>query len=71
MTYTKKFLQTMSVSLGFGGKINETVLKKVAEAIANEMTRADLLGSVNYEAFLEEKNEKQTSDPSLGQHKTS
>ena len=71
MSYTKRFIEEVSIGMGFGGKINDIVLKRASEVLADSIDSVHNLTELYENLKMEHENETQTSDSKLASRKTS
>ena len=72
MSYTKRFLEKVSIDMGFGGKINDIVLKKASELLADGIDSVQSITELYENLKTEHENdETPTSDSSMDSRETS
>lgn len=71
MSYTKRFLEKVSIDMGFGGTINDIVLQKASELLADGIDSVQSITELYENLKTEHENETPTSNPSLAGRKSS
>lgn len=72
MSYTKRFIQKVSIEMGYGGKINDHVIRKASEALADATDSVHNLTELYNTLRTEHNNDDtQNGDGSLDKGTTS
>ena len=71
MSYTKRFLEQVSIELGYGGAINDRVFKKASELLSETIDSVQTITELYENLKTEHENDTQSSNESLAGGKTS